>query len=77
MRFIIEGMTSILNTATDMLSRSSHDRIWAETIGPAYDCFRDDHTYQYGLNPETSKKYQEAANLSDVELWKSVEAGEL
>ena len=56
---------------------NDYSDIWTGTLGQTLDIGQSDSVISNGLSDEVSRRYEEAATLTDDEIWAKIQAGEL
>ena len=56
---------------------SIYSDIWKDTLGQTLEIEASDSTFSNGLSEATSRKYEEAADLTRDEIWAKIELGQL
>jgi hypothetical protein len=56
---------------------NDYSDIWTSTLGQTLDIGQSDSVISNGLSDEISRRYEEAAMLTDDEIWAKIQAGEL
>jgi hypothetical protein len=65
------------NRTENTMDQDTYSAIWESTLGQTLSIAEGGSTISNGLSADTSSRYEKAAHLSDEEMWKLVEAGEL
>ena len=59
------------------MDREEFSQVWQQTLGQTLEIEQQNAQFSNGMSTTTSQKYEEAAAMSDDEIWTKIQAGEL